>query len=297
LKISIIIPVYKGELTIERLFSILERVLIPYADREIIFVHDCGSDKSWDLIKKIHVDHPSRVKAIKLKKNFGQHIATTTGLVFSEGDIIVTIDEDLQYNPEDLIPLFEIIRQNGTDLIYGIPDRSFHGRLKKTGSSLLKTLLKWSGSGLMNDYSSLRVIKRDLADKILESDFPCFFIDAPLNKLSCGKSAVKVPHYPRESEESSYTVVKLAQHAIRIIIVFTGLVKGLIILDLVSFVTMIVVFALHELLTPVWQYLIAGLVGGITILTCIMILVKKKAAAVTFRILKEEPGRVVKLVL
>ena len=102
MKISIIIPVYNSENIIVKLIDSIIRVLDNIesnTDYEIILVNDFSSDQSWDVIKNLTIKYRF-IKGISLKKNYGQHNAIMCGLKYSSGDIIITMDDDFQHEPE-----------------------------------------------------------------------------------------------------------------------------------------------------------------------------------------------------
>ncbi len=102
--IAVIIPVYNAELTLldlyQQLIPAMESIT---TDFEVIFVEDCGKDKSWQIIQEI-ANRNKRVIGIKLSKNFGQHNALLCGIRAATKDIIITMDDDLQ-NPVSEIPI------------------------------------------------------------------------------------------------------------------------------------------------------------------------------------------------
>lgn len=118
IKYSVILPVYNEEKSLEVLTRRLIRVLDNLKDNwEIIFVDDGSKDNSLEVIKKI-CQKNKKVKAIRLRKNFGKSTALTCGFKFSSGEIVFTMDADLQDQPED-IPKFLKKLNQGYDLVSG----------------------------------------------------------------------------------------------------------------------------------------------------------------------------------
>lgn len=225
MKLSFVVPVYKGEKTIERLTDKIFQHFKGLTDFEIIFVNDCGRDNSWNIIRKIIKERPGNIKGIKLDKNRGQHFATLIGLFHSTGDIAVTIDEDLQYEPAEIPHLINKLEKGNYDLVYGIPDTVVHNNIRRIGSSILKKVLVFSNPQIPSDYSSLRVIKRGLIDSLKNSECPYFFIDACLCKIDTRINSVKVSHNKRENGQSSYTFAKLLVHFIKLLFAYTKLLS------------------------------------------------------------------------
>src|ERR1035437_9591599 len=166
-------------------------------------------------------DMPYNIKGMKLDKNRGQHFATLVGLFNSTGDIAITIDEDLQYEPAEIPHLINKLEKGNYDLVYGIPDTVVHNNIRRIGSSILKKVLVFSNPQIPSDYSSLRVIKRGLIDSLKNSECPYFFIDACLCKIDTRINSVKVSHNKRENGQSSYTFTKLLIHFIKLIFAYT----------------------------------------------------------------------------
>jgi undecaprenyl-phosphate 4-deoxy-4-formamido-L-arabinose transferase len=221
MKLSFVVPVYKGEKTIERLTDKIFQHFKGLTDFEIIFVNDCGRDNSWNIIRKIIKERSGNIKGIKLDKNRGQHFATLIGLFHSTGDIAVTIDEDIQYEPGEIPHLINILETGNYDMVYGVPDTAIHNNIRNIGSSILKRLLILSNPGIHPDYSSLRIIKKELINNLKNAECPYFFIDACLCKKEPLIISEKVSHNKRENGQSSYTFTKLLIHFIKLIFAYT----------------------------------------------------------------------------
>ncbi|TSA25410.1 MAG: glycosyltransferase, partial [Bacteroidetes bacterium] len=96
-KYSIVIPVFNSEESLEELYSGIQALFAERQERfEVVFVDDRSRDNSWEVLKKLKAAHTDTITAIRLARNFGQHNATLCGLGFARGELIVTIDDDLQ---------------------------------------------------------------------------------------------------------------------------------------------------------------------------------------------------------
>ncbi len=119
--VSVIIPVFNAERYINELYRELKTVLSEQFNRfEIIFVDDASSDGSGDAVHAIAEADPS-CTAVSLSENVGQQKATFCGLQYTSGEYVVTIDDDGQYAPDDIIRLHEMISEQELDCVYGIP--------------------------------------------------------------------------------------------------------------------------------------------------------------------------------
>ena len=134
--ISVIIPVYNSNLCIQKLMTDIHDVLHKNnLSFEIIVVDDASSDGSWKDIKEAS-SKLNNVKAFLLAKNFGQHKATLCGFHNSCGKIVVTIDDDFEHNPNDIILLYNQLKESNSDVVYGTPTNIKKSFVRKINLSL-----------------------------------------------------------------------------------------------------------------------------------------------------------------
>src|SRR6185437_13677703 len=121
---SIIIPVFNSasclQDTVNKIIPVVEKFGKEY---EIILVDDGSRDNSWEVIKHLKTTN-SNIIGVKLSKNFGQHNALLCGLNICCGNYIITMDDDLEQNPEDISKLYEKLISWNFDLVYGLPINS-----------------------------------------------------------------------------------------------------------------------------------------------------------------------------
>jgi len=208
-KYSVVVPVYNSEDTLEELFIRTKAVFEELkADFEFIFVEDCGRDDSWKVLQNIKKEHPEVVTAIKLHRNYGQHNATICGFSFARGEMVITIDDDLQHPPEELPKLIAKQKEDDADIVYGIFRKKQHSKVRNAGSrsarATSKLFLEGTGKG-----SSLRLIKKDIIDKLLEHTIHFVFIDQLLLWHTNDIEFVEVEHHKRKVKTSGYTTKKL----------------------------------------------------------------------------------------
>ena len=206
---SIVVPVFNSEDTLEELFSRTKAVFDELdSNFEFIFVEDCGKDKSWQVLQQIKKEHPDLVTAIKLHRNYGQHNATICGFSFARGEMIITMDDDLQHPPEELPKLIAKQKEEDADIVYGIFQKKQHSKVRNAGSRSARTtsklLLEGTGKG-----SSLRLIRKDIIDKLLEHTIHFVFIDQLLLWHTNDIDFVDVEHHKRKVTKSGYTMKKL----------------------------------------------------------------------------------------
>lgn len=175
--ISIVIPVFNAENSLSILHEqLIETLRTTNKSFEIIFVDDKSYDKSWEIIEKLKNSDPN-VKGIKLGKNFGQHNATLCGISRANGNIIITIDDDLQSKPSDIVLLLERHKQTDADLVYAEYTNSSSGIFRKLLRGFYKLVLRNVISKNSGRGSSFRLISRKLANQLINHYEEFVFID------------------------------------------------------------------------------------------------------------------------
>lgn len=207
--ISIVIPVYNSENTLEELFNRIKATL-EKTDKsfEVIFCEDHGADKSWNVLMKIKKENPSLVTAVRLNKNYGQHNAIMCGFHFAKGDMIITMDDDLQHPPEEIEKLLLTCDKECSDVVYGVYRKKRHSVARNVGSYSVKKASKllYQGKG---KGSSFRLIKKEIIEKILLHHQYFIFIDELLLWYTDSIDFVEVEHHKRVKSKSTYTKRKL----------------------------------------------------------------------------------------
>lgn len=117
--ISMVIPLLDEEESIPELYKWIRQVCLrENLSYEIIFVDDGSKDKSWDIISSIHKEDEN-VKGIRFRRNYGKSAALNTGFEEAQGDVVITMDADLQDSPEEIPDLYKMIKEDGLDLVSG----------------------------------------------------------------------------------------------------------------------------------------------------------------------------------
>ena len=118
-QISIVVPLFDEDESLPELFAWIKRVMdennFTY---EVVFVDDGSKDKSWEVIEDLNSKHPE-VKAIKFQRNYGKSAALHVGFQAVKGQVVITMDADLQDSPEEIPELFKMITEDGFDLVSG----------------------------------------------------------------------------------------------------------------------------------------------------------------------------------
>ncbi|MBQ4377409.1 MAG: glycosyltransferase family 2 protein, partial [Bacteroidales bacterium] len=129
--ISIIIPLFNEEESLPHLAEWIDRVMNEnHFDYEVIMVDDGSKDKSWEVIESLHAANP-RYKGIKFRRNYGKSAALNVGFGKAEGDVVITMDADLQDSPDEVPELFRMIKEEGYDLVSGWKKKRYDSKLAK----------------------------------------------------------------------------------------------------------------------------------------------------------------------
>jgi undecaprenyl-phosphate 4-deoxy-4-formamido-L-arabinose transferase len=206
---SVVIPVYKSQATLPELVNRLEKVLSGLAKNyEIILVNDDSPDQSWEVITSLAKSHPS-IHGIDLMRNYGQHNATLCGIRLARYEVVITMDDDLQHQPEDLHFLVEKLEE-GYDVVYGVPKKLPHSWWRNLGSLLTKWMVAMAiGIKTIRDVSSFRAFRTDLRKAFDGYDNPDVMVDALLSWGTTRFATVAVDEQPRLDGKSNYTLGKL----------------------------------------------------------------------------------------
>jgi glycosyltransferase involved in cell wall biosynthesis len=125
IEISIVLPVYNSSLTIRELVSRIQKALNPLGiTYELILADDCSPDESWQKILDVCHSH-KEVIGLRLSKNYGQWFSTLAGMSVASGRYIVTIDDDLEYDPDDIIKLYQTITYSRLSVVFGIAKNKY----------------------------------------------------------------------------------------------------------------------------------------------------------------------------
>ena len=153
--ISVVIPLYNEEESINELYAWIERVMVANGySFEVIFVNDGSTDGSWEVIEKLHCENPERVKGIKFRRNYGKSPALYCGFKEAQGDVVITMDADLQDSPDEIPGLYKMIIEEGYDLVSGYKQKRYDPLSKTLPTKLFNaTARKISGIKNLHDFN------------------------------------------------------------------------------------------------------------------------------------------------
>ena len=214
--ISLVVPVYNEEATLEAVYrqsvEALEALGRPY---EIIFVDDGSSDGTWGVLERLH-GGDAQLRAVRLKRNFGQHPAMHAGLVRARGDIVVTMDGDLQNSPADLPKLVAAV-QGGADVASGRRQARADSWGRTLPSRLINGMLRRFTRADISDFGcAFNAYSREALTPVLGVIGKQKFTKALV--LSSGASVVEVDlqHRAREGR-SRYSPLRLTRLALHVL--------------------------------------------------------------------------------
>lgn len=215
--ISVVIPAFKSATfiseTIDRVLSELEDLGYPF---ELIVVNDGGADDTWDVVQsKAHKD--SRILAVCLLRNYGQHSALLCGLRHAGGSYVITMDDDLQNPPEEIPRMLNYCILNNHDLVIAEFLHANKTRFRMFGTIVVnKIVTKVFNKPPGLKLSTFRVIRRDVVDRICQSTNPTPYITGELLFAASSISNISVRHDKRIAEKSTYNPFRIIELVRRI---------------------------------------------------------------------------------
>lgn len=211
---SIIIPVFNAESCLMgTVQKTVESMNVLSNNYEIILVDDGSRDKSWEIIKSIKQKY-SHVKGIRLNKNYGQHNVLLCGLNHSEGEYIVTLDDDMEHNPEDIQRLYAELKENNWDVVYGIPAKKRKGFVRNILTGIYKFISKVENKNA-DKGSSYRIFTKRIKDNLVNHNGSLFFMDEIILWYTNRIEYIKVNHLASQ-KRSGYTYSSLFDLSLRL---------------------------------------------------------------------------------
>jgi undecaprenyl-phosphate 4-deoxy-4-formamido-L-arabinose transferase len=207
--LSVVIPVYNEK---ENLPELIERCLSACRETqkkfEIILVDDGSRDGSADIIYNAS-EARTEVIAVILNRNYGQHAAVVAGLKQSRGEIVITLDADLQ-NPPEEIPKLVHEMERGVDVVGTVRKNRQDTLFRRFASSIVNRMVRISTGVMMHDYGCmLRAYRRSVVDAMLQCHEHSMFIPILANSFASSTSEITVEHASRKKGESKYSILKL----------------------------------------------------------------------------------------
>ncbi len=208
--LSLVIPVFNEQENlpelIRRCLAVCSQLEKPF---EIILVDDGSRDASATIITAAANKNPGRLIGVLLNRNYGQHAAVMAGLAESRGEVVVTLDADLQ-NPPEEIPKLLVPIEAGCDVVGSIRKNRQDSMFRRFSSRLINKAVQQATGVIMHDYGCmLRAYRRSIVDAMPQCHERSTFIPVLANSFADKTGEVEVAHAERTSDESKYNLWKL----------------------------------------------------------------------------------------
>jgi undecaprenyl-phosphate 4-deoxy-4-formamido-L-arabinose transferase len=207
--LSIVVPVYRGAATVGALVAALSD-LRPEGGIEVILVNDGSPDNSGDVCRELARTATVPLTYIEHARNFGEHNAVMTGLRHARGAFVITMDDDLQNPPEEVIRIYDHARTGGFDVVYTRYAVKEHEGWRNIGSRFAN----WVADQLMDKpkglyLSSFRCMSALAVSEVVKYRGPYPYIDGLLMQVTQRLDSIEVKHFARAEGRSNYTVRRL----------------------------------------------------------------------------------------
>ncbi|HET7583470.1 MAG TPA: glycosyltransferase [Gemmatimonadaceae bacterium] len=208
--VSVVIPVYNEEGNLAELMRRMMLVLDGLArPAEVLFVDDGSRDRSLEMLRAAAAEFPGRVRVVELSRNFGQHPAILAGFAHAAGDVVVTLDADLQ-NPPEEIPALVALVERGHDVVGGVRQQRHDSLFRRAASWMVNRVTAWLTGIRMSDYGCmLRAYSREIIDLINRCEESSTFIPALAQSFARHPVEIPVAHAERRSGASKYSLYRL----------------------------------------------------------------------------------------
>jgi len=210
--VSIVVPVFNEEASLPELLRRIEAVCVQLrAEYEIVLVDDGSRDRSVALLMEAAERPGSHVTAVILNRNYGQHSALLAGFAEARGDLVVTLDADLQ-NPPEEIPRLVAAAEMGYDVVGSIRIRRQDSLLRRLASRMINRVMqRLTGVGMRDYGCMLRAYTRSIVDTMLACEERSTFIPVLANMFARHTIEIEVRHDERQHSTSKYGFLKLVR--------------------------------------------------------------------------------------
>jgi len=220
MKYSVVIPVFNEEPNLEPLYARLKGVMDSLQETyEIVFVDDGSTDSSFQILVGLH-QKDRNIKVIRFTRNFGQHPAVMAGFNTARGELIITLDADLQNPPEEIPKLIEKLGE-GYEVVFGVFQQRKHSAFRRAGSRFSKWILARILPVGTTNLSGFRALRSYAVGQLKLLNEKNKFLDGLLCWMGYKVATVEVGHDERHSGKTKYTPFKLVSLWLDMVISFT----------------------------------------------------------------------------
>lgn len=226
MNVSVVIPCYGSEQTLSDLVGGLHTALgpgggdehggPPVEDYEVILVVDGSPDATYAVARRLERESP-RVRALLLRRNYGQHNALLAGILRARYEVVVTMDDDLQHRPTEVHKLLAPLEDPMVDLVYGVPVQEEHGFWRSLASRSVKAGLALAEVPNASDVSAFRAFRTQLRDGFAHAADAFVSIDVVLSWTTLGVRRVDVVMDERTVGRSGYSLRGLVRHTLNMV--------------------------------------------------------------------------------
>jgi glycosyltransferase involved in cell wall biosynthesis len=226
-RVSIVIPVYQGELTLGALVQEIAPLTVPtltaagheFQVIEVLLVNDHGPDRSDEVIRELAAAHDF-IRPVWLSRSFGQHPATMAGMASSSGDWIVTMDEDGQHDPAYIGDFLDVALKQGSQLVYADPvNRPPHNMLRNGSSRLAKwvfaTFLTGQSDSILQSY---RMVLGEIGRSVAAYAGSGVYLDVAMGWVAGPPAACPVRLRDEGARQSGYSTRALLSHFVHLVL-------------------------------------------------------------------------------
>lgn len=209
--LTIVVPVYRGAATVGLLVDALSR-LRPEGGMEIILVNDGSPDNSAASCRAAQTSTDMPVVYVEHTRNFGEHNAVMSGLRLARGAYVITMDDDLQNPPEEVVKLYDHARNGGWDVVYTRYASKKHAAWRNLGSAFANQVADWLLDKPKGLYlSSFRCMSQMVVQSVTAYRGPYPYVDGLIMQVTQRIDSIEVLHLPRAEGRSNYTITRLVR--------------------------------------------------------------------------------------